>query len=71
MLITALSPHIGYEKSAQIARAAHANGTSLREETINLGYLSGEEFDQFVQPLQMIRSMGKGKSAKNTDLKGR
>tara|TARA_B110000495_G_scaffold193711_1_gene199184 strand:+ start:408 stop:1820 length:1413 start_codon:yes stop_codon:yes gene_type:complete len=53
MLVTALNPKIGYEKAAKIAKTAHENGTTLREESINLGYLSGEDFDQWVQPEQM------------------
>jgi fumarate hydratase class II len=55
MLVTALSPHIGYEKSAQIAKAAHANGTTLREEALRLGYVSASEFDRLVRPERMIR----------------
>lgn len=53
MLVTALNPKIGYEKAAKIAKTAHANGTTLREESINLGFLSGEEFDQWVRPEEM------------------
>jgi len=54
MLVTALNTHIGYEKAAKIAKTAHANGTTLREESINLGYLSGEQFDSWVDPSKMI-----------------
>ena len=53
MLVTALNPKIGYVKSAEIAKLAHKNGTSLREEGINLGYLSGEEYDKWVDPKSM------------------
>ena len=53
MLVTALNPKIGYEKAAKIAKTAHENGSTLREESINLGFLSGEEFDQLVRPEQM------------------
>ncbi|EUJ33609.1 fumarate hydratase [Listeria floridensis FSL S10-1187] len=53
MLVTALNPHIGYEKAAQIAKAAHANGTTLREEAVKSGFLTGEEFDEWVDPLKM------------------
>jgi fumarate hydratase, class II len=53
MLVTALTPRIGYDKAAQIAKAAHKNGTTLREEAIKLGYVSAEEFDRLVQPEQM------------------
>jgi fumarate hydratase, class II len=50
MLVTALSPRIGYDKAAQIAHTAHHDGTSLREACLKLGFLSGEEFDQLVRP---------------------
>jgi fumarate hydratase class II len=53
MLVTALAPKIGYDKAAKIARAAHANGTTLREEATRLGYVSGEEFDRLVRPARM------------------
>lgn len=53
MLVTALNPHIGYESAAKIAKAAHKNGTTLREEAIKLGYLSGEQFDEWVRPENM------------------
>jgi fumarate hydratase class II len=55
MLVTALAPHIGYDKAAQIAKAAHKNGTTLREEALSLGYVSGADFDRLVQPLKMTR----------------
>ena len=55
MLVTALSPRIGYDKAAQIAKAAHANGTTLREEAVRLGFVSGEEFDRLVRPVRMTR----------------
>jgi len=54
MLVTALNPKIGYEKAALIAKTAHKNGTTLREEAINLNLLSGEEFDQWVRPEDMV-----------------
>ena len=53
MLVTALNTKIGYEKSAKIAKTAHQNGTTLKEESINLGYLSAEEFDEWVRPEDM------------------
>ncbi|HET9401482.1 MAG TPA: class II fumarate hydratase, partial [Candidatus Acidoferrales bacterium] len=53
MLVTALSPRIGYDKAAKLAHDAYLHGTSLREECIKLGYLSGEEFDQLVKPETM------------------
>jgi fumarate hydratase, class II len=55
MLVTALAPRIGYDKAAQIAKAAHKNGTTLREEAVRLGYVSGAEFDHFVRPEKMTR----------------
>jgi fumarate hydratase, class II len=55
MLVTALAPKIGYDKAAEIAKAAHANGTTLREEAIRLGYVTEKEFDRLVRPDKMIR----------------
>jgi fumarate hydratase, class II len=55
MLVTALTPHIGYDKAAEIAKAAHAHGTTLREEAIKLGYVTGPEFDRLVKPKLMTR----------------
>jgi fumarate hydratase class II len=55
MLVTALAPKIGYDKAAKIARAAHANGTTLREEATRLGFVSAEEFDRLVKPEKMTR----------------
>jgi fumarate hydratase class II len=55
MLVTALAPVIGYDKAAAIAKAAHANGTTLREEAIRLGYLTAKEFDRLVRPERMVR----------------
>jgi fumarate hydratase, class II len=55
MLVTALAPKIGYDRAAAIAKAAHANGTTLREEAIRLGYVSPAEFDRLVRPERMIR----------------
>jgi len=54
MLVTALAPKIGYDKAAEIAKTAHKNGTTLREEAIRLGYVTGDEFDAIVRPEQMI-----------------
>jgi fumarate hydratase, class II len=55
MLVTALAPKIGYERAAAIAKAAHANGTTLREEALRLGDVSAEDFDRLVRPEKMIR----------------
>lgn len=57
MLVTALNTHIGYEKAAKIAKTAHANGTTLKEEAVNLGYLTAEQFDAWVDPSKMIGSL--------------
>ena len=54
MLVTALNPHIGYDKAAQIAKAAHAQGLSLREAAIVSGHLTGEQFDAWVRPQDMV-----------------
>ena len=53
MLVTALNPHIGYDKAAQVAKNAHQKGISLRESAIALGFLSGEDFDKYVKPEEM------------------
>jgi len=53
MLVTALNPHIGYDKAAQVAKNAHKKGISLRESAVALGYLSGEDFDKYVKPEEM------------------
>ena len=55
MLVTALNSHIGYDKAAEVAKKAYEDNLSLREAIIDLGYMSGEEFDQLVQPEKMIR----------------
>ncbi len=54
MLVTALAPKIGYDNAAQIAKTAHKNGTTLREEAVALGYVTGEEFEPLVRPENMI-----------------
>ena len=54
MLVTALVPKLGYDKAAELAKAAHKNGTSLREEAVALGVISAEEFDALVRPEKMI-----------------
>jgi fumarate hydratase, class II len=53
MLVTALNPHIGYDKAAQVAKNAHKKGISLRESAVALGFLSGDDFDNFVKPEEM------------------
>ena len=54
MLVTALNPHIGYDKAAEVAKNSYKENISLKESAIELGYLTGEEFDKLVQPSQMI-----------------
>ena len=54
MLVTALAPQIGYDKAAAIAKAAHKNGTTLREEAMKSGAISAEEFDRIVRPETMV-----------------
>jgi fumarate hydratase class II len=56
MLVTALSPHIGYDKAAEIARAAHASGTTLREAAVASGHVTVEQFDAWVRPGDMVGS---------------
>jgi fumarate hydratase, class II len=54
MLVTALNPHIGYDKSAKIAKTAHKEGTTLKEAAVKLGFLTAEQFDQWVKPEEMV-----------------
>jgi fumarate hydratase class II len=54
MLVTALNPHIGYHKAAQIAQRAHAGGTTLKAAALELGLVSAEDFDRWVEPGAMI-----------------
>jgi len=53
MLVTALNPHVGYDKGAAIAKKAHKEGTTLREAALALGYVTAEEFDAWVVPADM------------------
>jgi fumarate hydratase class II len=55
MLVTALAPKIGYDKAAKVAKTAHANGTTLREEAVRLGFVTAAEFDRLVRPEKMTR----------------
>ena len=57
MLVTALNTKIGYEKAAKIAKTAHENGTTLKEEASNLGFLTEDEFDQWVNPEEMCGNL--------------
>jgi fumarate hydratase class II len=54
MLVTALAPKIGYDAAAKIAKTAHKNGTTLKEEAVGGGYVTSEEFDKIVRPEDMI-----------------
>jgi len=54
MLVTALAPSIGYDKATEIAKAAHKNGTTLREEALRLGYVEADDFDKLVRPEDMV-----------------
>ena len=58
MLVTALAPHIGYDKASEIAKSAHKRGTTLREEAVRLGHVSAEDFDRLVRPEDMIAPKG-------------
>ena len=59
MLVTALNPHIGYEKAAAIAKHAHKQGSTLKAAALELGFLSGEQFDQWVRPEAMVGALPK------------
>lgn len=56
MLVTALNPHIGYEKSAEIAKRAHQNGSTLKEAAIESGYLTEEQYDLWIDPASMVNN---------------
>jgi fumarate hydratase, class II len=58
MLVTALSPHIGYDNAAKVAKHAHEKGITLRHACVELGFLKGEEFDRLVRPEKMIAPEG-------------
>jgi fumarate hydratase class II len=55
MLVTALSPRIGYDKAAEIAKKAHHEGKTLKEAALELGYLTESEYDEAMQPEKMVR----------------
>lgn len=54
MLVTALNPHIGYDKAAKIAKTAHKEGTTLKEAALKLGYLTEQQFAEWVRPEDML-----------------
>jgi fumarate hydratase class II len=64
MLVTALNPHIGYEKAAQIAIKAHREDTSLRDAALSLGFVTADQFDEWVRPEDMIHPLAVGEKAK-------
>ena len=54
MLVTALAPKIGYDNATKVAKTAHKNGTTLKEEALRLGYVTAEEFERVVRPETML-----------------
>jgi fumarate hydratase class II len=54
MLVTALNPHVGYDKAAKIARHAHATGKTLRDAAVELGFVTAAQFDAWVRPEEMV-----------------
>ena len=54
MLVTALAPHIGYDRAADIARRAHHDGTTLREAALALGHVTAADFDRWMRPQDMV-----------------
>lgn len=54
MLVTALNTHIGYDKCAKVAKTAHKDNSSLKEAAMKLGFLSSEQYDQWVRPADML-----------------
>ena len=59
MLVTALNPHIGYDKAAQIAKKAHKEGTTLKAAALALGHVTGQQFDDWVKPGEMVGNLKK------------
>jgi len=59
MLVTALNPHIGYDKAALIAKKAHQEGSTLREAALASGHVTGEQFDAWVRPEEMVGNSGR------------
>ena len=60
MLVTALAPHIGYDRAAQIAKQAQHEGSTLKEAALALGFVTAEQFEQWIVPLDMTRPGAKG-----------
>jgi fumarate hydratase class II len=59
--VTALAPHIGYDKAAAIAKVAHHDGSSLRDAAVASGHVTGEQFDEWVKPEEMTRPTKSGR----------
>jgi fumarate hydratase class II len=57
MLVTALNPHVGYDNAAKIAKTAHKEGKTLKQTAIELGFLTAEQFDEWVKPEDMTGSL--------------
>jgi fumarate hydratase class II len=60
MLVTALAPHIGYDRAAAIAKKAHHEGTSLRDAALELGHVTEQQFDEWVRPEDMVGTTPRG-----------
>jgi fumarate hydratase class II len=60
MLVTALNPHVGYDAAAKIAKNAHARGITLRQSAVELGLVTGEDFDRWVRPEDMLGPSARG-----------
>jgi fumarate hydratase class II len=60
MLVTALAPHIGYDRAAQIAKKAQHEGTTLKEAALALGFVNESQFNEWIVPLEMTKPGGKG-----------
>jgi fumarate hydratase class II len=75
MLVTALNPHIGYDKAAKIAKTAHKEGTTLKRAAVKLGFVSEQQFDEWVRPEQMVgrreRRSGVDRRRQSTDRRGK
>ena len=60
MLVTALAPHIGYDRAAEIAKRAHLDGSTLRAAALALGQVTAEDFDRWVKPAEMVHGSDGG-----------
>ena len=63
MLVTALAPHVGYDRAAEIAKQAHCDGATLKQAAVALGYVTEKQFEQWVRPEEMLRPRAKRRSA--------